>query len=210
MPELPDIFTFAGCPVLGDLGEDTQIDYVNACERCGREDQVVRFLHFRLDAWHGEAIINSGANYAVTPQLQAALSAGGVRGCSFREMKVTKSRLFDDMAGPDAALPSLVELVIESRLDPAAQSPSGWWDRRGSCPVCGRPFWHLTPRVDAGLLAALRGEIGPPREVAVRGWDGADIFYHEDSGPPLATDRFVAILTDFGAKGVAFHPARWV
>ena len=211
MGDLPDIFTFADCPILGDLGPDAEVEHLDPCPRCGRDDERAVFLHFRLDAWQGEPVFHYSHYYAVSNEVRTAVAGAALRGPSFRAMKVTKGPLFAEFStGRDVHLPEFVELAINSRLNPAARSPSGWWERRGACEACGRAFWDHTPRVDAGLLAALQGRVGPPREVAIAAWDGADIFHHEDGGPPLVTERFASLLSRFAGTTVQFHPARWV
>ena len=208
---MEDIFTFAGCPVLGQPGDDTDIDYLNPCEACNREDTVVSFLDYSFDGWDGEQIVTHNNLYAVTVPLRDALSAAGLKGISFRRMKATKSSRFAEFSpDPEAELPEFWQLVIESKLDPKALSPSGWWERKGACPKCGRAFWDHTDRVGEGLMAAVMGQVGPPREVARAAWDGGDIFYHEDPGPPLVTRRAKEVFDKLRVKGVAFHPARWV
>mgnify|MGYP000866697383 CR=1 FL=1 len=211
MSAFPEIFSFASCPVSGELGDDAVVEYRNECSQCRRNDRIVTTFDYRLDAWSGEEMLTYDNLYALTRRLARQIEASGCTGVKFQPMVVSTGKMFADMSARTAKeIPPFQQMVIETSLDPKAMSPSGWWIRKAPCPSCGRAIWDHSPAVDAAIMAPLQGVVGPPREVARAGWPGTDIYYHEDPGPPLVTARFKNALESERVKGVAFHPARWV
>lgn len=205
---LSKIYTFAGCPVLGSVGNDSIIRYGSYCEVCKREaPRVIEFLDYCFDGWEGEDIVKADECYAVTTRLRDALEQSGLTGFSFRDMKTSKSELFSSIdVDCVIEIPVFCQLIILGQ----ARGSSGWWDYKGSCSGCGQPIWGFTPKVAEGLTAAITGEIGPPRKVDPRSWRGDSIFWLNDPGPPLVVEEVVELFGSLDVKGVVFHPAEWV
>ena len=195
-------------PVLGELGPQTKIEYVKPCSICGRElNRRVEHLELLLDGWEGQDLVTADGYYFVTSRLRKSLEDKGIRGVSFQEVTTSKSSGFLEMdPESEVKLPEFWQMMILGQCS----GPSGWWEFAGICESCNRPLWNHTERVSAGLMAALQGEIGPPREVSADSWNGEDVFWLDDPGPPLATERFADVLKGLDVLEVALHPARWV
>ncbi|OZH52259.1 hypothetical protein AFK68_25560 [Hydrocoleum sp. CS-953] len=203
---LPKIFSFVGCPVIGQLGEESIVTYQNYCETCKRQNDVVQFLDYSFDRWDGEDIVKTGNIYAVTDRLRNALETSGLTGFSFHKMKTSKNELFEEIdPNNEIIIPTFWQLEISGK----ATGSSGWWEYQGECKDCYRPNWGYTDRVSRALMASVMGEIGPPRKVSIDSWQGESIFWLNDPGPPLVIDKVICLFNDLNITGVAFHPAEW-
>lgn len=205
----PEIFTFIECPILGAPGDDSIIEYGEACDACGREEEkIFEYLDYCIDGWDGQDIINVHGQYAVTEFLAGELNKSGLAGFRFQEMNVSKSEIFKSTYGKnDIAIPKFLHMVITGS---AKSGPHGWWDNDGVCPKCGRVIWKHTYRVIEALTSKYSDEVGPPRHVINDTWEGDDIFNINDHGPPLVTISFVDLIKKLNVKYVIFHPAEWV
>lgn len=199
----PILYTLAAAPRVASEAEGTTFVGGEICQRCHQSDaRRVETLHLSLESYSGEHLISTGRGLAVTPELRAALEAAALTGCSFRPVVVTRAARLD----AQVALPALEQLVITGR----AEAASSWWRRQGTCPLCRRAVWRMTPATTSALFAAHKGEIAPPRAVYREKWNGDDLFYGDDPGPPFVTARVKEVLDRFAVPTIALHPARFV
>jgi hypothetical protein len=207
--DAPKIFTLIACPMLGQLGPDSDIVERERCEACGVDyPEEVRFVDYQFDNWEQAELIKAGRNiYAITRRLYKALEWAGLKGFSTRPMKISRGKIFADI-DPDnkVVLPEFVQLLITGRAD----GPSGWWDRGKVCPVCKRVIWHATDRVMDALFAKYSNEAGPPRQVSFASWRGEDAFFLTDPAPPVVTERFKQFIEEQEVQGIILAPAEWV
>jgi hypothetical protein len=208
MAETPQIYSMLACPEMGSFGDDTEIEYFEPCPQCAIEPRPdVKFLEYRFDGWDGEELVCTRDRYGVTDNLRQALERASIVGVSFREMSISKSDMFLDIDPDDEVeLPHFWEMIIES----TCSGPSGWWEFEGICPTCGTALWEHTDRVVDALTSPLMGDQGPPRLVYRGSWKGEDVFFLDDPGPPLATERFARIIADLDVEGLELQPAEWV
>jgi hypothetical protein len=204
----PNIFTLISCPIIGELGPDTEIVELQPCPECGQEYRpFISFLDYRLDVWEAAELIMVADVYAITRRLFEALQQAGLKGCSTRPMKTSRSALFDQI-DPDKKV--LVPEFLQLWIDDTANGPSGWWERGPICAVCGRVIWKHTNRVIEAYFAKYSGKPGPPRLVSAATWKGSDIFVLTDPGPPVVTDRFKQFAENQKVLELVFAPASWV
>jgi len=207
--ERPRIFTLIACPMIGQLGRDTEIVERDPCEACGMSyREEIKFLDYQFDVWEQAELIKAAPEtYAITRRLWEALQAAGLKGCSTRPMKVSRGKVFADI-DPDnkVVIPEFLQLLIVGKAD----GPSGWWDRNGICPACGRVIWKPTERIREALFAKYSNETGPPRLVSIATWQGDDVFFLTDPGPPVVTERFKRFSEEQKVQGLVLDPAEWV
>ena len=191
---LPALYTVASTPRLGE--GDARAACGPICRACKQaepragEDQP---LVLPLDRYAGEPLVSVGRGWAVSAALARAFEAAGLRGYQLREI-------------PDLPSGLLLQLVITGR----AQAASSWWRRMRDCPTCHRPIWRMTTNTTRALFAAVRGEIAMPRSVYRERWQGDDLFYLDDPGPPIVTAATKAVLEGLAIPGLVLHPARFV
>ena len=187
--EKPKIFTLITVPIIGALGPDSQIVERDPCPACGMDHPAeIRFMDYQFDMWeHEELIKSSYETYAIMRRLWEAFQAAGLKGCTTRPMKVSRGRIMEDIDPEhEIVIPEFLELMIVGRAD----GPSGWWDRNGICPACRRLIWKPTQRITDAVFAKYSNETGPPRLVSIATWQGDDVFFLTDPGPPVVTERF--------------------
>ena len=90
--------------VAGGLGSRTQMD-------SSVHPPVVKRLHYELEGWLGDDLVQSFPCYLVTKKLQAALAAIHPTGLSFAAADVSASESFKDQ-NPGVALPELTWLKV--------------------------------------------------------------------------------------------------
>ncbi len=206
--KLPKLFTLISCPMIGQLGPDSEVVEQEPCEACGMGyPEEVTFLDYQFDTWEQAELIKAARKtYAITRRLYDAFRLEGLTGFSTRPMKISRSRIF---AGIDpenrVVIPDFLQLLIVGKAD----GPSGWWDRDGVCPTCKRVIWNATERVTDALFAKYSNEAGPPRLVSAATWEGDDVFLLTDPGPPVVTERFKQIAEDQKVQGLVLDPAEW-
>jgi hypothetical protein len=208
MVDLPEIFSLAGAPMLGTIGPEARMVVAPPCPDCRQPYRpIITHLELLLDAWDHTDLISLTDTFAVTPDLQHALSEAGIQGVTFRQMTVGPSRSFYlSSVDDEVSMPEFVQMDVTPVLD----GPSGWWDRLRECPTCNRPLWGYNERVSQAFTAAIVGQVGPPRQVYGREWKGEDVFWLTDPGPPLVTERTKAILEKFEIPELALHAAKFV
>src|SRR5687767_6833979 len=117
MTSRPPIFTLAGCPVAGQLGDDAVLEHANPCSVCRRTDSVLEHLQYGFHAWSGEDLITSGPWYASSARLREKLERSRRTGFEFREMTATRADQFASVSASGwAEVPAFFELRIRSRL----------------------------------------------------------------------------------------------
>lgn len=199
----PILYTLAVVPRVGSESEGTTFVGGEICQRCHQSDaRRVDQLHLSLESYRGEHLVSTGRGLAVTPTLRAAIEAAALSGCSFRPIAITRAAKL----APETETPVLEQLVITGR----AEAASSWWRRQGTCPLCKRAVWRMTPVTTSALFAAHKGEVAPPRTVYREKWNGDDFFYGDDPGPPFVTARVKDVLDAFSVPTIALHPARFV
>jgi hypothetical protein len=122
-------------------------------------------------------------------------------------MKISRGKTFADIDPENkVVIPEFLQLLIVGKAD----GPSGWWDRNGVCPVCGRMIWKPTDRVADALFAKYSNKSGPPRLVSAASWQSDDAFLLTDPGPPVVTERFKRFTVEQKVQGLMMDPANWV
>ncbi len=205
----PAIFSLISCPMIGQLGRDTEIVERESCPQCGiRYAEEITFLDYQFDTWEQAELIKAGRNnYAITRRLYAAFQKAGLKGFSTKAMKTSRGQIFDSIDPEHKVdIPEFVQLLVVGKAD----GPSGWWDRGEVCPACGRIIWKPTDRVTQALFAKYSNKPGPPRQVSAASWQGDDVFFLTDPGPPLVTERFKQIAEKETVQGLVLDPAEWV
>jgi len=205
----PKIFTLIAAPMIGTLGPDSQIVDRDPCPACGMNyPEEIKFLDYEFDTWEQAELIKvNAATYAITRRLWEALQAEGLKGCSTRPMKVSRGEIFADIDPENkVVIPEFLQLLILGKAD----GPSGWWDRNGICPACGRVIWKSTERIREALFAKYSNKTGPPRLVSIATWQGDDVFFLTDPGPPVVTERFKLFTEEQKVQGLVMDPAEWV
>lgn len=93
--------------VAGGLGERCVI---NSCVH----PPIVEKLHYQMDGWLGDNLLESFPAFIVTEQAADRLKESGFTGVSFDEAEITKSAQFDDLY-PGRAIPRFVWLKVCGR-----------------------------------------------------------------------------------------------
>jgi hypothetical protein len=204
----PPIYSLIGAPVIGELGERSEVERFPECEVCERRPPtVVRFIELAVDAWSGEGLVAvAGYNYLVGDQLREAFEREQISGVRFEPAEVTKGDYFEVV--PPArgrATPHFARMVIVGE----AEGPELWWTSH-TCPVCGVTSWTPTADGIAAQTSDLTGEEPAPREIYRSSWSGDDVFQLPDKGPPVVTLRFVDITERLEVSGLHLAPAKWV
>jgi len=194
---------------IGTSGPDTEIVEREPCDVCGASyREEVTFLDYQFDTWEKAEFVDAHQYvYAVTRRLYEKLEQAGLKGFSARAMKTSRGQIFEEV-DPEhrVVIPEFVQLLILGK----ANGPSGWWDRGEVCPACGRTIWKPTSRVTEALFAKFSNKVAAPRLVSADTWEGDDIFFLTDPGPPVITDRFERVLAEQNVQGVELQPAEWV
>jgi hypothetical protein len=207
--QLPEIFTLVSCPIIGEYGPDTELHEREPCETCGESyrEEVV-FLDYQFDTWERAELVKAGHHtYAITRRLFEAFQTAGIKGLSTQGMKVSRGPVFSQTdPGNTIVIPEFQRLLVNGKAD----GPSGWWDRGEVCPTCQRIIWHGTERVTDALFAKYEKKPGPPRLVSGATWQGEDIFFLTDPGPPVVTENFKRVAEEQKVEGLVLDPAQWV
>src|SRR5688572_24685126 len=95
--------------VAGGLGERSILD------RSTHPPKVAR-LHYELDGWLGDDLLQSFPCFIVTGRLRSALEAISPTGCEFAPVEVTTSRTFEDLY-PNRTLPVFYWLKTTGRAN---------------------------------------------------------------------------------------------
>jgi hypothetical protein len=205
----PMIFTLIECPIIGEYGPDTEIREREPCRTCGKSYwEEVEFLDYQFDTWERAELIKAGHNtYAITRRLFDAFQSAGLKGMSAQAMKVSRGPVFSQIDPENKiVIPEFERLLINGHAD----GPSGWWDRGKVCPTCKRIIWKATERVTDALFAKYEKKPGPPRLVSGATWQGEDIFFLTDPGPPVVTANFKRVAEEQKVEGLVLDPAQWV
>lgn len=88
--------------VAGGLGSETVLDR-------STHPPVVARLHYHLDGWLGDVLLESFPAFVVTEAARQALVAAGIHGAAYDEVKMTVSDQFAELY-PDEELPRFVWL----------------------------------------------------------------------------------------------------
>jgi len=91
--------------VAGGLGQNTKMDR-------SVHPPIVSKLHYELDGWPDDVILESFPSFIVTEETKQVLLQAGVTGAQFDEVEITTSGQFRDLY-PDRLLPNFVWLKIE-------------------------------------------------------------------------------------------------
>jgi hypothetical protein len=207
--QFPKIFSLISCPMIGEFGPATKIRQKEPCDTCGQSyRKEVVFLDYQFDAWESEELIRAGDDaYAITRRLNDAFQDAGIKGMSIQAMKVSRGSVFSQIDPEnDVVIPDFQQLLINGKAD----GPSGWWDRGEVCPTCRRIAWHRTERVTDARFAKYENKPGPPRLVSGATWQGEDIFFLTDPGPPVVTENFKRVAEEQKVEGLVLDPAQWV
>lgn len=163
--------------------------------------EVVSHLELLLDGPERFDLALVGDVFVVTPKLQRELEMNAIEGVQFRPMEVGPSENFDPADNDE--LPHLVQMSVVRIVE----GPSGWWVKEGTCDLCGRASWGGGDGASEAL-SSLPGELlGPPRQIFAHAWRGEDVFWTDDPGPPLVTERVKEILDRFETPELILHPA---
>jgi len=105
--------------VAGGLGENTVIDR-------SVHPPVVGKLHYILDGWLGDALLESFPCFIVTERAKEELLASGLSGVRFEEAEVTTSDQFKELY-PNRQIPKFIRLKAEGKpgWDDFATVPDG-------------------------------------------------------------------------------------
>jgi hypothetical protein len=93
--------------VAGGFGEHTEID-----RSSGRMD--VKKLHYQLDGWLGDELLESTPCFIVSEQLAQAIERGQLTGVGFDDVEVTISNQFRDLY-PNRKLPKFIWLKVNGK-----------------------------------------------------------------------------------------------
>lgn len=93
--------------VAGDLGRNTKMD-------SSVHPPIVLRLHFELDAWLGDGLIQTFPCYLATTELCAQIEAAGCTGVRFEKAEVSASEEFYELQ-PDTLMPDLTWLQISGK-----------------------------------------------------------------------------------------------
>jgi hypothetical protein len=93
--------------VAGGFGENTVIDRSSG-------KMVVRKLHYELDGWDGDVLLERCPCFIVTEDAKKKLQSIGATGIRFDEVEVTTSELYKELYS-DQRLPKFVWLQIVGR-----------------------------------------------------------------------------------------------
>jgi hypothetical protein len=202
------IYTILSALQPGTLGPRSEVVETPPCEVCQQTDRPrIKYLDLRLDGWTPCDLVSVSTTFAVSPALHDRMVTAGVRGAVFRDMRVSRSDLFD-IVDPDhrMEMPQLVQLDIEA----VVPGPSGWWDAEGKCKRCGRVLWKGSAATSAALGSTARRPKGPQRLINRKDWGGENLFWTTDPGPPLMTEKVRALLDPDLVPHLVLHPARFV
>jgi hypothetical protein len=193
----------------GTVGPKSRIKAKRPCPVCSLSDRK-RFEHLdlMLDAWEPCEFVGVQSNetFAVSPRLRDELLEAGARGAVFRDMNVTRGGNFD-VSSPGVALPALVQLDVESVISAATT----WYDPQDKCERCGRIVYQPNAnKRAAGATTSSRRPKGPPRRVAIGAWNGDDLFWTLDPGPPIVTEKVKLLLDQSIVPQLILHPAEFV
>lgn len=202
----PRIYTVVEAPILGQLGEATDMVEGPLCPTCNAPPlKTIAYLDYVLDYWEGEPLIGVAEVFAVTEDLRDALEISGLSGFSFRAMTAAYGDTYDPEPG-DPELVRFWQLVIDHRI----HAGSGWWTRVGVCPSCGRARWEANAFTSRAIVRAHQDLEVPPRTVVRSGYGGWDIFYLDDPGPAIITERMRDFLLAHGVVRLALQEAVFI
>jgi hypothetical protein len=94
--------------VAGGLGKRTVMD-------TSVHPPIVSKLHYEMDGWLGDALLETFPSFIVTEELKEALAQLGASGMSFDDAEVTTSGEFRDLH-PGRALPKFVWLKVQGAV----------------------------------------------------------------------------------------------
>lgn len=111
----PELFLLSP-EVPGGFGDDTVLgSYLDRADK-SQEYPDVTELHLVFEGWLGDELVTSHPCYLVTSRLAATLRASGLRGVSFRAVKVSRSDQFE-MFHPGRQLPAFEWLRPTGRVN---------------------------------------------------------------------------------------------
>ena len=94
--------------VAGGLGFDTVMDR-------SVHPLVVSRLHYEMDGWLGDAILESFPCFIVTEDAKRQLQAIGATGANFEDVRITRSSQFRELY-PNRELPTFYWLKVSGRV----------------------------------------------------------------------------------------------
>ncbi len=204
-----DIYSVLHVLQPGTLGPKSRLKANKPCPICLQSDRTkVEHLDLMLDAWDPCDIVGveSNVTFAVSPRLRNEFLASEVRGVLFREMKVSLNGNFA-VSSPGVEAPELVQLDVVATV-PAATS---WYDPLEKCERCGRVTYQPNAsKRAAGATTSSRRPKGPLRQVPRAAWNGEDVFWTQDPGPPVVTEKVKLLLDRSVAPQLILHPAQFV
>lgn len=201
----PTLYTLVACPVIGVLGGQTHAIEFSVCEVCElRQRTAFQFIDYCFDKWSGQDLVSILNQYFISQRLRFVIAAASLQGITFQDMTVSKGNYFkiESLAYANV-IPPFFHLALTK-----VAGPESWW-LSNRCEACGITNWNISDVGLVGQMAGVTGEIAQPREVYRDSWAGEDMFYLQDPGPPLITQRFANVLSQLGVMGIVLQPAKW-
>lgn len=189
------IYVLHSAPVIGTIIYPTTIEEISICDKCGikKQPKLYKNVHYEVDSWNGEHIIQGESIFMVTSILKEAFEKNDVKGCFFERVVISKSSFFEMGEEKDSTfLPAFWVLnVIEGY-----EGPEIWWEKV-PCKDCEKEKWNITQAGIISISVPFNSDPVPKRTVYFDSWKGADIFYLQDPDVPIITEKIANILTSF-------------
>lgn len=205
------IYLLMDLPIIGELGEETNIIKKPVCDVCGRLELIYDKIDYQFDRWNGEELISAYNLYFVSEKLKNLLENAAVKGVEFNKIHTSKSS--DFYLGKKVVkeeIPNFYHMIVTGRADGEKQ----WWEIAKVCEKCNDIKWMPTlAGIEANLPASLKSEEVEEvsRNVYKDSNNGNDIFLFDDPvKTPFLTQKVVDILNELALEGLELKSVDWI
>lgn len=206
--EYPEIYVFDGWPVIGEMGDQTDLEFKEVCSVCHQREKVCKKLSYRFDIWRGEDIVKGALFWLFSERMKEAFENASIEGINYSKIENEKADYFRiTKKGYQKELPDFYKIELLNKLN----GPDIWWKRDEVCPTCNSHKWLPTLEGIQSICSFIDPtEEYTPREVYKNIWKGEDMFLLEDYGPPIITEKVADIIRDTTDQEIDIKKAVWV
>jgi hypothetical protein len=167
------------------------------CPTCNRPLSMLKWLppyRIELETWgkHYADVVEVGNDLIVSERFMQAFIKSRLTGLlSFEPVEVIK--VVHRRTKPNGLLPRYYKAPVARSSTAIDQELSGyvWEDKSKVCPDC---LFDTLKRYRSLIVNEAT-------------WSGEDVFYPRGGNGPLVSERFKAIVEDYGLQGIVFVPA---
>lgn len=194
---LPKIYVLRAVPVIGTIRGGNPAVY---CTNCGHRVTEYQHAELVLDEWPDCNLFKSrDGTFFATESLYSQFKEQEIRGYAALEVSRIVSadfwRTYDNPSAVYETIPKIYQIAIIGKCE-------GPWlrnEKNGKCPICHNDMPRPVEEDFDDIFNEVYGMESKHAILAyANSWDGADIFYMTEPGPPVITERIANMLASNG------------